>query len=703
MIFARISEMALEEQDRWVLWVPVLFGLGIAIYFALPTEPVIYGGILGLIAIVGIGYRGRSNRIILWCAILIGIIIAGFSAAQYRTSSIDGPILSRAVGPTTVTGQVVRVELFPTGSRLSLQKLRISGVGPAETPNRIRLRVKTSKGPDVGPGDWIRIRARITPPPPPAMPGAFDFQRQAYFKGLGGVGFSYGAPTILTPAKETGVMSLILKITSLRQELGTRISAALSGDTGAVARALMLGDRTGISKKTMEAIRNSGLAHLLAISGLHIGLVAGLLFLGIRGLFSLIPRVSLYYPVKKWAAALALPGAFAYAVITGGSVPTVRALLMFSLVLLAVILDRRGLSIRLVAWAALIVLIFQPESLLGASFQLSFAAVTALIAGHEEITRRRRYQEGERPWWQRFGFVYLAGVALTTVIASTATAPYALFHFNRFADYGLLANLMAVPATALWIMPWALLAFVLMPLGLEALALHPMGWGVNLVLDVAHFVAGIPGAVTVLPSMPTIGIAAMTLGGLWLCLWRGRWRLFGGVGVAAALISITLVQTPDVIVDGEAKLMAVRTADGGLAVSSLRTARFNREIWLRKAGVTEASVWPKTGRNTEQYLTCDGVGCLYKRAGRVVSLTRVPAAHSEDCWTADVLISLVPVRIVCRGPNVVIDRFDLWRNGTHAIWLKGAKIIVRSVNEDRGHRPWVVRPVSRSERKGSSS
>jgi len=192
-----------------------------------------------------------------------------------------------------------------------------------------------------------------------------------------------------------------------------------------------------------------------------------------------------------------------------------------------------------------------------------------LIAGHEEIIRRRRYQEGERPWWQCFGFVYLVGVALTTTIASTAPAPYALFHFNRFADYGLLANLIAVLATALWIMPWALRAFVLMPLGFEALALHAMGWDVDLVLDVAHLVGNLLGAVTILPSMPIVGVAAMTLGGLWLCLWRSRWRLFGGVGIAASLISIMLVQPPDVIVDGQARLIAVRTADGGRQLGSI--------------------------------------------------------------------------------------------------------------------------------------
>jgi competence protein ComEC len=342
---------------------------------------------------------GRRKIALFLGSASICIILAGFTVAQFRTAFIEDPMLERVIGSTTLTGQFSSVELFPVGSSLTLEKLRIAKLDPSETPNRIRIRVRSSKGPVLAPGDWIRLRARIAPPSQPAMPGAFDFQRKAFFKGLGEVGFSYGAPEVLARGNEAATLSRSQKIMALRQFLGERISMALPDDTAGVARVLMLGDRKGISETIMEAIRASGLAHLLAISGLYIGLVAGVLFLEIRATISLIPRISLYHPVKKWAAAFALLGALGYAAMTGGSVPTVRALLMFSLVLLAVMVDRRGLSIRLVAWAALIVLIFRSEILLGASFQLSFAAVTALIARHEKITRRKRLSEGERPWW----------------------------------------------------------------------------------------------------------------------------------------------------------------------------------------------------------------------------------------------------------------------------------------------------------------
>jgi len=273
----------------------------------------------------------------------------------------------------------------------------------------------------------------------------------------------------------------------------------------------------------MQAIRDSGLAHLLAISGLHIGLVAGILFIWVRAMLALVGPLALRYPIKKWAAATAIAGALAYALIAGSTVPTQRAFLTVGLVLAAVMLDRRGLSIRLVAWAALAILIVQPESLLGPSFQMSFAAVTALIASYEVISERRRYDDygnSTLPPWLRKAGLYLIGVALTTLIAGIATAPFAVFHLNRFADYGLAANLLAVPVTAMWVMPSAVVAFLLMPFGMEGLALASMGWGVDVIIKVAETVAGWDGAVTLVSAMPTAALCAIVLGGLWLALWR---------------------------------------------------------------------------------------------------------------------------------------------------------------------------------------
>src|SRR5690606_26786659 len=354
----------------------------------------------------------------------------------------------------------------------------------------------------------------------------------------------------------------------------------IDGPAGAMAAALLTGQRTAIPESDMQAMRDSGLAHLIAISGLNIGLVAGIIFVAVRALLAAVGPLALRYPIKKWAAVLALLGALGYTLLAGQTPPTERAFLMTAIVLLGVALDRTAISIRLVMGAAAVLLLISPEYLFGVSFQMSVAATLALVATYEALRGRLIPTVAGFAWWQRAA-LYLAGVLLTSVVAGAATAPFAVFHFGRFALYGVAANMIAVPLTAFWIMPWGLLAFVLMPLGLEGLALTPMSWGVQGVLWTAHQVSSWPGAVTLLPTMPTYGLIVASLGGLWLALWRRRWRLLGVPAIVLGLAAGLLYRPPDVLVSGDARLMAVRGADGELILSSARAGRFSAENWLR--------------------------------------------------------------------------------------------------------------------------
>lgn len=685
-----------SERERWALWVPVAFGLGIAVYFALPDEPP-WGLGAALTALAALLAAARWRRFVegdgawfvAWLA--LGLVGAGFTAAHIRTAQVSAPVLAERVGPTTVTGRVAEVEMLPEATRVTLDKPRVVRVAPHRTPERVRVRLPRT-APELVPGQWLSVRAVLSPPPAPAAPGAYDFQRAAFFQRLGAVGFAVGSVEIVAEPADDAAGSFALALQRLRQAITATVRDTIGGPAGAVAAALMTGDRAAIPKDLMDAIRDSGLAHLLAISGLHIGLVAGILFVGVRGALALVPPLALRHPIKKWAAVAAIPGAAAYALISGATVPTQRAFLMIGLVLIAVVVDRRGLSMRLVAWAALVVLALQPESLLGPSFQMSFAAVVALIAGWEVMSARRRFDETPA-FWRRGMFRYLGGVALTTLIAGTATAPFALYHFNRYALYGLVANMIAVPATALWIMPWAVLAFLLMPFGLEGLALAPMGWGVALVNAVAREVAAWPGAVALLPAMPTWGLALVTAGGLWLSLWRRRWRLAGLGAVAAGMVSIALVRPPDILIDAGG-LVAVRGDDGSLAVSSARAGRFTREAWLRQAGLEAdaAQAWPASGTSADGRLACDGLGCIVRAHGHAVALVKDRAALIEDCWRADVVVSTIALgRDPCRGRAKVIDGRAFRQGGAHALWLTPDGVRIESVNANRGRRPWVLR------------
>jgi competence protein ComEC len=360
---------------------------------------------------------------------------------------------------------------------------------------------------------------------------------------------------------------------------------------------------------------------------------------------------------------------------------------MTALVLLAVLLDRPSLSFRLVAVAAVVVLLLAPESLLSPSFQMSFAAAMALIATYETLRRGLTRWASNQTIAMR-PTLYLGGVLLTTLVAGLATGPYAMFHFNRIADYGLLANLLAVPITGLWVMPFGLLALALLPIGLEELALVPMGLGIDTVLWISEKVAALPGAVTLVPatSGPVLGL--ITVGLLWLCIWRRRWRFFGIVLIAVGLTFVVFTRGPDILIEEEARLMAARDASGTLWLSSRQRARFTGQSWLRMGGQESSNAWPHRDGLAESGMRCDTLGCRQRIRGQWVAFVLDARALPEDCASADVVISVVPIRGGCPSAHTVVDRFDVWRDGGVAIWLEPDGARIANVRETRGNRPW---------------
>jgi competence protein ComEC len=686
MLLARLD----AERDRWALWLPVGLGTGVGVYFMLAAEPPLWLGGVAVLLPAAIAAAGRRRPAILILAIAALAVAIGFAAAQLRTVLVATPLLTEEIGPVTVVGTVVGIEALPAGQRVVLADLVIEGIAPADTPRRIRIRI-AKRDAAIVPGQRIDLLAELGPTSPPVIPGGFDFQRAAFFRGIGAQGFAYGGPRpAAAGAGGSGEASWFRTLVeTTRQHVVTRIRAVLPDATGGVAAALMTGTQAPIPEADIAAMRIVGLAHLLSVSGLHIGLVTGFVFFVFRAGLALLPAIALRYPIKKWAAIAALLSALAYLYLTGESVPTQRSFLMAALVLIAVLIDRTALSMRLIAWAAAVVVLLQPDAMLGPSFQLSFAAVVALIAAYE----------ASRQWWtvrrERAGVAgrilgYLAAVAATTVIAEISTAPFALYHFNQLAPYGLVANMIAVPLTALWIMPWVVVAYLLMPLGLEALALVPMGWGIDLLLLVARWIAQWPGAADYLPAISTAGLLAVTFGGLWLAIWRGRWRIWGTAPILAGFATMAFADAPEIVVSGDARLVAVAAANGEYVFSSARAHDFEAEIWMRRAAQEERLAWPEDGYGADGRLLCDALGCLYRLDGRTAAIAWRAEALLEDCAVADLVVSLEPAHDLCVGPAIVIDRFDMWRNGGYAIWIGEDGLRVQSVGEARGDRPWVA-------------
>jgi len=672
------------ERDRFLLWLPVAFGLGIGIYFALSAEPDLWVGPLALGLVLVALVLLRRFLATLFLLGLLAMLAGGFSAAGLRTALVAAPLLTERVGPTRVEGRIVALDRRTDSLRLWIEPEAVGGLTARELPDRVRLRLAGGQMRSLRPGDRLRLLAMLLPPPPPAVPGGYDFGRDAFFRGIGAVGFVMGEPEVLSQ-QVVGGWALFWE--RLRDALGLTLRRALAPAEAGVAEALLTGQRAGIDPGLQESYRISGLAHLLAISGLHVGLIAGIFFFALRALLALVPSLALRWPIKKVAAlatALLLP---LYLPMVGASVPTQRACLMALIVLAAVLLDRRAISLRLVAVAAFLVLLLAPETLLSASFQLSFAAVTALVAAYESwrshLPQRRR-DEGPG----RRVFIYLFGVLLSSLIAGLATAPFAAYHFHRLALYGLAANALAVPLTAFWVMPWCLVSYLLLPFGLESLAFQPLGWGLSALNAIARTFAALPGAAQPVPAMPLWGLACLSAGGLWLCLWRSRLRFAGLALLLAGAVSPALQRPPDILIAGDTRLIALAAPGGTLWLSSDRRSTFQAGVWLRRRAQEEVPVWQSAGPATRPWLLCDRVGCRYRHGRWLTALALEAEALREDCRGVDLLVATVPLPRDCLPNRPKIGFFQLWRYGTHAVWLLEGRAEMETVASSRGERPW---------------
>ncbi len=470
------------------------------------------------------------------------------------------------------------------------------------------------------------------------------------------------------------------RLQSWRWRVARRILDGAGGDPArAVAAALIVGDKGAIPEALAEDYRASGLAHMLAISGLHMSLLAGLAFLTLRRGLAMVPAVALRFPIKKWAAVAALILTAAYLLLSGASVPTQRAFAMTAIALLAVLLDRSPFSFRLLGVAAVAVAARDPEAVLGPSFQMSFAAVLALIAVYR---LPRPWILPERGSWLRRPVVYLGGVLLTTVVATCATAPFALYHFGRIAVHALPANLLALPVLGFWVMPWGLLSAMAMPFGAEAFPLARMAEGIAWINAVAHWVASWPGHRLVAPQMPGAGLALCVAGGLWLCLGEGFRRLAGLAALAAGLSSPWWTPPPDLLVADRGRAVAIRRGEDYGFLGE------GRQDFL-------ASVWEaRTGgamRRGEGW-RCDAAGCIGESpAGWRAARSDRRDALEEDCVRTAVVLARHPlppeIRAACAAP--VLDADDLARAGVTLLWLDAAGRVIRRVGGNTGgRRPW---------------
>lgn len=662
------------ERDRWPLWLPVFLGIGCGLYLALPFEPLSAWGWVALAAgliTAGIAISGWAR----WPLGLAAALLLGFGAAKLNEMRLATPLLDAPI-VTHLTARVVSLEPRGSLTRAVLDQVRSGALTRA--PRRIRVSFRG--GQDMHPGDWLSLTARLDAPPAPSEPGASDLGRSLFFQSIGAVGFAYGRAHPVLSADPPGLGARIsMRIEALRLKMTERIQHVLPGSTGGIASALITGERGGIAPEDEAALRDAGLAHVLAIAGLHMALVGGGVFWLLRAILAAIPALALCYPIKKWAAGGALAASCFYLVISGASPSAVRAFVMLAMVMTAILLDRPALSMRSLALAAAILLLARPQDIAEPGFQMSFAAVAVLIAVAEwEIGRERMKPRG---WLSR----WVQGIVITSLVGSLATLPFALFHFGRATHYAVLGNLIAMPVMGLWVMPAAALSVALMPFGLEAAPLHLLGQGITVMVAMGRWVAGLPGAVTLAPAMPMTALLLMTAGGLWLVIWRRRWRWWGLLLLVIGIGVMWRAPLPDMLVAPDARTVAIRGSDGLLHFVRKPADKYIARDWLIRDGdgrdIADAVGVPG--------MKCDGVGCVLK--GKVlVAISFKPESLAEDCTHAQVLVSAAQAPN-CEGPAVTIDQKSAADGEGWRITLSSTPA-AKSAHAYRGERPWVVQP-----------
>ncbi len=659
------------QRGRFALFVPVFVGGGILAYFARATEPSPVWS--WACAVLAAGLAAAVWRWAVARAVGVGLACAATGWALACAATARAPPWPDLPRHAVVLGGVVSlVEALPEGRRITLDTPSLDGDPPLARAVRVRLRA-TDVAP-VSAGDRVAVRALLRAPPPPDYPGGWDTQREAFFSGLGGYGFAIGAVQI-ERAAGAGPWR------RLREHVAGRIMAGLPGPPGAIAATLLTGLGTAIPPGDRAAFQDSGLAHLLAVAGLHIGIVMGLVFAGVRLGLAAIEYTALHWPTRQLAALAALAAGGLYLALTGAHLPILRSFAMAALVTLGVLTGRRAVSLRGLCVAALLLMLAWPASVMSVGFQMSFATVLMLIAG-AELARPAMARLGQGAWWRRPA-LYVAGLVLTSALAGTAALPFAAYHFGRATLYYVPANLLAVPLTAFWVMPCGLAALALMPLGLERLALAPMGWGLRGLLAIADDVAAWPDASVPVPQMPGAGLVLVAAGLAWAGLWRGRLRLAGLLPLALGLAAPWAARPPDILVGPEARVIALRVAGRVLVERAPGTSAFEAEAPGRVWGEPVAQA-----PDGQSGVACTRQACRATLSGARVLLVR--EAAGLDC-TALVVLSAASLHGACPDATT-IDRAATLRDGAIAVRLSAAAPVVTTDRAWRGARPWVLLP-----------
>jgi competence protein ComEC len=664
-------------------WVPVAFGCGIALYFTATHEPVLSVSIVTAVALCAAASLFRRSRFFA-SAVIVAAIAAGFATATVRTAIVAHTVLKRPLYSVALSGFVETRDIRERTDRFVLRVTTMDAPRFSGKLERVRLSVRKGTAPDVG--SFVELKARLQPPLAPLRPGSYDFARDLFFQGIGASGFVMGAIKLVEPPESGGLaLRYAAFMQNLRDTIDARIRARLDGDERAIATALLTGRRDAITEPVNDAMFISGLGHVLSISGYHMAVVAGVVFFFVRALLALIPGLTVSFPIKKLAAAAALGAATFYLLLSGAEVATQRSFFMTAVVLIAVIVDRRAITFRTLAVAAMIVLIMAPEALVHPSFQMSFAATLGLVA-LVQIGMPRLFATPDSSATARialWGGRELVTLLLASLVAGLATTPYAAYHFHRVTPYGVLANLAAMPVVSVLVMPAGLIGLALAPFGLDGPCWWLMGVGIDWMIVVTQWVAALPGAIGRMAAFGVGPLIVASCGLVLMGLLRTPLRWSGAVALALATLWALASPQPDILISGDGHSVAVRGKDGRLHIMLGRKDTFLVKEWL----AADADARGPDDESLADGVSCDDAGCVVEMAGGgYVAQSQRGDALEDDCERAALIVTSRQPPRDCGA--IVIEGARLRRQGALALWHRGKAFEVGATRAGGFDRPW---------------
>jgi competence protein ComEC len=668
---------------RLLPWVPVAFGAGIALYFTADREPVLPVAAVLAIGLCLVALLARRHPFFP-ALVMVAAVAAGFATATWKTARVSHAVLARPLYSVSLSGFVETRDIRDRTDRFMLRLSRMEGARDQIKLERVRLSVKKGTAPDVG--SFVELKARLLPPLAPLRPGGYDFSRDLFYQGIGASGFAMGAIKTVDPPESGGfALRYAGFMQGLRDAIDARIRARLDGDERAIATALLTGRRDAITEPVNDAMFISGLGHVLSISGYHMAVVAGVVFFTVRALLALIPGLTVSFPIKKWAAAAALFAATFYLLLSGAEVATQRSFLMTAVVLIAVMVDRRAITFRTLAVAALIVLVIAPEALVHPSFQMSFAATLGLVA-LVQIGMPRLFATPDSSATAKvalWGGRELVTLTLASLVAGFATTPYAAFHFHRIAPYGVLANLAAMPVVSVLVMPAGLLGLLAMPFGCDGFFWWLMGIGIDWMIVVTRWVADLPGAIGHMAAFGVGPLVAASLGIILMGLLRTPLRWSGALVLAVSVVWAAGVTQPDILISGDGHNVAARGRDGRLHLMRTGKDAFLVKEWLAADADARLAADPSLADG----VSCDDAGCVVPMAdGALVAQALRPDALADDCARAALVVTARQAPRNCAA--AVIDQGRLRRQGTLVLWRRGSEFAADAVKPRGFDRPW---------------